>query len=91
MINQNPDEYGRKFAEIQKWNEDWHSETKAKTSWAWTFLLIWWVSLLATKGQYTMHAFWIGVVLSSVLVGKWLVDDHRHQREYQSRINKLEW
>lgn len=91
MINQEHDEYGRKFSEIQKWNEDWHGKMDTKVSIAWKLLLVWWAALLATKGQYTMVAFWAGVVLSGVLIGKWLVDVLQHQKEYRSRIDKLEW
>lgn len=85
------DEYGRKFVEIQKWNEEWHEKMKAKVSIAWKFLLVWWVGLLATRGQNTMVAFWAGAILSVIVIGKWLVEDCRHQKEYQSRIDKLEW
>ncbi len=92
MQNEPPvDEYALKFAEIQRRNKEYHKKSNRRTSAAWGILLVWWTVLLATHGQYTEPAFWVGVVVSSVIIGKWIVEDYKHVREYQHRINELEW
>ncbi|MFZ4600067.1 MAG: hypothetical protein ACOYNN_15620, partial [Terrimicrobiaceae bacterium] len=84
------EDYLRKLEAIRSDNQKWQIEIEAKTSKAWYFLLGWWGILLLTHGKYTMLAFWAGVLVSTATIGKWLIEDYRHRKDHQDRIDQLE-